>query len=166
LIRSITKLEEGEKWLLNSARSANKPTPVASAITTTKVNAPRRLALMRLLKQPTSHQKTRKMEVRYDPEQVSAPYDKGVRHGVDLVLFRAEAVKWPVPSATDWLVAHIPSLWRGQAFLLLGRSVPSVCRHSRELSRLSSYGFSSPGDGASNIPTPIPRRIPAAKLIA
>ena len=34
---------------------------------------------MRLLKHATSHQETRKMEVRYDPEQVSAPYDKGVR---------------------------------------------------------------------------------------
>jgi hypothetical protein len=33
---------------------------------------------MRLLKHATSHQKTRKMEVRYDPEQVSVPCDKGV----------------------------------------------------------------------------------------
>ena len=68
----ITKLEEVEKWLLNYARNANNPTPVASAITTKKVNAQRRLASMRLLKQAMNHQRSR-MEVRYDPEQVSAP---------------------------------------------------------------------------------------------
>ena len=68
-----------KKWLLNYARNANKPTPVAFAITTKKVNAPRRLASMRLLKQPTSHQKTRRMQVRYDPKQVSGPDDKGAR---------------------------------------------------------------------------------------
>jgi hypothetical protein len=75
----FAEVEEVEKWLLNSARNANKPTPVASAITTKKVNARRRLASMRLLKQATTHQKTRKMEVRYDPEQVSAPCDKGLQ---------------------------------------------------------------------------------------
>jgi hypothetical protein len=72
------KLEEVE-WLLNYARNANKPIPVASAITTKKVNAPRQMASMRLLKHATSHQKTMKMEARCDPEQASAPYDKGVR---------------------------------------------------------------------------------------
>ena len=64
-IRLNRKLEEVE-WLLNYARNANKPTPVASAITTKKVNAPRRLVSMRLLKHATSHQLTRKVEVRYD----------------------------------------------------------------------------------------------------
>ena len=34
---------------------------------------------MRLLKQATSHQKTRKMEFRYDPEKVRTPCDKGVQ---------------------------------------------------------------------------------------
>jgi hypothetical protein len=70
------KLEEVEKWLLNCAKNANKPTPVASAITTKKVNAPKRLASTRLLNHVTSHQETRKIEVRYDLEQLSAPYDK------------------------------------------------------------------------------------------
>ena len=51
-------------WPLNYARNAGKPTPVASAITTKKVNAPRRLASMRLLKRAASRQKTRKVEVR------------------------------------------------------------------------------------------------------
>jgi hypothetical protein len=64
------------KWLLNCAKNANKPTPVASAITTKKVNAPKRLASMRLLNHVTRHQETRKIEVRYDPAQLSAPYDK------------------------------------------------------------------------------------------
>lgn len=59
--RFSAKLEEVEKWLLNSARNANKPTPVASAITTKKVNAPRRLRSMRLLNHPTRHQETRKV---------------------------------------------------------------------------------------------------------
>ena len=67
------KLEEVEKWLLNYARNANKPTPVASAITTKKVNVQRRLASMRLLKHAMNDPTTRKMKVRYDPEQVSAP---------------------------------------------------------------------------------------------
>lgn len=57
-------IEEVEKWLLNYARNANKPTPVVSAITTKKANAPRRLAPMRLLNHITSHQKTRKIEFR------------------------------------------------------------------------------------------------------
>ena len=70
------KFEEVEKWLLNCAKNANKPTPVASAITTKRVNARKRLASMRLLNHVTSHQETRKIEVRYDPEQLSAPSDK------------------------------------------------------------------------------------------
>src|ERR1700726_1983979 len=72
------KLEEVEKWLLNCAKNANKPTPVASAITTKKVNAPKRLASMRLL-QVTSHQETRKIEVRYDLEQLSPPLTSAVK---------------------------------------------------------------------------------------
>ena len=60
------KLEEVGKWLLNYARNANKPIPVASAITTKKVNTPRRLPPMRSLNPVTSHQKKRKTEVRYD----------------------------------------------------------------------------------------------------
>jgi len=70
--QTYRKVKEVEKWLLNYARNANKPTPVASAITTKKASAPRRLASMRLLNHVTSHQKTRKIEVRCDPEQLSA----------------------------------------------------------------------------------------------
>jgi hypothetical protein len=46
------------EWLLNYARNASKPIPVASAITTKKVNAPRRLTPMRLLNPVTHRQKT------------------------------------------------------------------------------------------------------------
>jgi hypothetical protein len=67
------KLEEVEKWLLNCARNANKPIPVASATTTKKVNVPKRLTSV-LLNHVTSHQKTRKIEVRYDPEQLSGVF--------------------------------------------------------------------------------------------
>jgi hypothetical protein len=56
------ELEEVE-WLLNYARNANKPIPVASAITTKKVNAPRRLTLMRLLNRVTHHQKTKSVHL-------------------------------------------------------------------------------------------------------
>jgi hypothetical protein len=42
-----TELEEVDKWLLNYARNANKPTPVVFAITMRRLNAPRRLAAMR-----------------------------------------------------------------------------------------------------------------------
>jgi hypothetical protein len=42
------KLEEVE-WLLNYARNANKPIPVAFAITTKKVNVPRQLTPIGLL---------------------------------------------------------------------------------------------------------------------
>jgi hypothetical protein len=52
------KLEEVE-WLLNYARNANKPIPVAFAITTKKVNAPRRSTPMRLLNPVTHHRKTK-----------------------------------------------------------------------------------------------------------
>jgi hypothetical protein len=58
-----------EKWLLNYARNANKPIPVESAITMIKLNAPRRWPLMRLPNHGTSHQKKRKIEGRYNPEQ-------------------------------------------------------------------------------------------------
>jgi len=70
-IRLTTAFEEVKKWLLNYARNANKPTPVASATTTKKVIAPRQMASMRLLKYATSHRKPRKMQ--------APPYDKGVR---------------------------------------------------------------------------------------
>jgi hypothetical protein len=69
------KLEELEKWLLNYARNANNPIPVASAITTKKLNAPRRLPSMRLPNHVTGHQKTRMVEVGYDPAQLTASYN-------------------------------------------------------------------------------------------
>jgi hypothetical protein len=68
------KLEEVE-WLLNYARNANKPIPVASAITTKKVNAPRRLTPMRLLNPVTHRQKTKSAHVpEINPEAGSSPY--------------------------------------------------------------------------------------------
>jgi hypothetical protein len=68
-----------EKWLLNYAKNANKPIPVVSAITTKRLNALRRLASMRSPpNHVTSHQKKRKIEGRYDPEQLSAPCDGGL----------------------------------------------------------------------------------------
>ena len=78
-IRLTANWRKWKKWLLNYARNANKPTPVASAITTKRASAARRLASMRFLNQVISHQKTRKIEVRCDPEQLSAPCDYGVR---------------------------------------------------------------------------------------
>jgi len=54
-----------EKWLLNYARNANKPIPVESAITMIKLNAPRRLPSMRSPNLLSSHQKRKKIEVRY-----------------------------------------------------------------------------------------------------
>jgi hypothetical protein len=47
------------EWLLNYARNANKPILVASAITTKKVNAKRRLTPMRLPNPLTHHQRTK-----------------------------------------------------------------------------------------------------------
>ena len=61
-IRFNRKLEEVE-WLLNYARNANRPIPVASAITTNKVSAPRRLTPMRLLNPVMHHQKTKSAHV-------------------------------------------------------------------------------------------------------
>jgi hypothetical protein len=67
------ELEEVE-WLLNYARNANKPIPVASAITTKKVNAPRRLTPMRLLNPVTHRQKTKSAHVpENNPEAGSPP---------------------------------------------------------------------------------------------
>jgi len=66
-------LEEVEKWRLNYARNANNPTPVASAITMKKLNAPRRLASMRLHNRVKSHQKTKRIQVHYDPERAERP---------------------------------------------------------------------------------------------
>src|SRR5271166_5205515 len=61
------KLEEAE-WLLNFARNANKPTPVVSAITTTKVNVPRRLPSMMQLYLLMHHQKARSSQLpTHDP---------------------------------------------------------------------------------------------------
>ena len=54
-----------EKWLLNYARNASKRILVAPAITTRKLNAPRRLAAMRSKNRVMSHPKARKIEVRY-----------------------------------------------------------------------------------------------------
>jgi hypothetical protein len=59
-------LEEVKKWLLNYARNANNPIPVVSAITTKRLNVPRRLLSMKSPNRLTSHQKKRKIEVRYD----------------------------------------------------------------------------------------------------
>src|SRR5271165_6906578 len=53
-IRFVANWREVE-WLLNYARNANKPIPVASAITTNKVSAPRRLTAMRLLNPAMHH---------------------------------------------------------------------------------------------------------------
>jgi hypothetical protein len=79
LRHDLLQMGERGKWRLNYARNVNKPIPVLLAITTKKVNAPRRLVPMRLLKLVRSHQKTRKMDVRCHPKQLSAPCDKGVR---------------------------------------------------------------------------------------
>ena len=62
--------EKVRKWLLNYARNANKPIPVESAITMIKLNAPRRLPSMRSPNLLSSHQKRKKIEVRYDLEQI------------------------------------------------------------------------------------------------
>jgi hypothetical protein len=56
------KLEEVE-WLLNYARNANKPIPVAHAITMKKVSALRRLRPMRLLNPVTHHQRPKSPNV-------------------------------------------------------------------------------------------------------
>jgi hypothetical protein len=78
------------KWLLNCARNASKPTAVASATTTKKVNVPKRLASV-LLNHVTSPKKARKIEVRYDPEQLS---------GWTLVLLSKNAhSRWAVEGA-------------------------------------------------------------------
>jgi hypothetical protein len=73
-----SRLEKTTTWLLNYARNAGKPTPVASAITTKKVNVPKRLISVLLnhvtSNHVTSHQKTRKIEVRYDLEQLSGVF--------------------------------------------------------------------------------------------
>jgi hypothetical protein len=64
------ELEEVE-WLLNFARNANKPIPVAPAITTKKVNAPRRLTPMRPLIPLKHHQRTSAQVPEIDPEAAS-----------------------------------------------------------------------------------------------
>jgi hypothetical protein len=66
------KLEEVQ-CPLNYARSANKPIRVASAITTKKVNAPRRLTPMRLLHALTHHRRNNSVHVpKINPEAGSA----------------------------------------------------------------------------------------------
>src|ERR1051326_5555427 len=59
------------KWLLNYARNANKRTPVESVITMMKLNAPRPRQSIRLPKRLRSHQRKKKIEGPYDPEQLS-----------------------------------------------------------------------------------------------
>jgi hypothetical protein len=67
------KLEEVE-WLPNYARNASKPIPAASAITTKKVNAPRRWTPMTLLNPLTHRQKTKSAHVpEINPEAESSP---------------------------------------------------------------------------------------------
>jgi len=68
------KLEEVE-WLLNYARNANKPTRVASAITTTKVNAQKRLTPMRLRNPVTRHQRTKSVQVPKINPEAESPSD-------------------------------------------------------------------------------------------
>ena len=60
---TIDRTLEEVEWLLNYARNANKPIPVASAITTKKVSAPRRLTPMRLLNPLTHRQRTKSANV-------------------------------------------------------------------------------------------------------
>jgi hypothetical protein len=50
---TIDRKSEEMEWLLNYARNANKPIPVASALTTKKVNAPRRPTPTRFLNRQT-----------------------------------------------------------------------------------------------------------------
>jgi len=69
IFNDYAELEEVKKWLLNSARNANKRTPVESVITMMKLNAPKQRQSMRLPKRLRSHQKRKKTEVRYDLEQ-------------------------------------------------------------------------------------------------
>jgi hypothetical protein len=67
------KLEEME-WLLNYARNASKPIPVAFAITTKKVNAPRRSTPMRLLNPVTHHRKTKSAYVPEINSEAGSPH--------------------------------------------------------------------------------------------
>ena len=71
-------MEEVKKWLLNYAKNANDPIPVASVITTKKVNAPRPLASIRLPHPLTSPQETRKIEMvfAFQPETYSLKSDR------------------------------------------------------------------------------------------
>jgi hypothetical protein len=64
------ELEEVKKWLPNCARNVNNRIPVESAITMIKLNAPRRLPSMRSPNLLSSHQKRKKIELRYDLEQI------------------------------------------------------------------------------------------------
>src|SRR5579863_7617838 len=70
------KPEGAEKWRPNYARNANRPILVALAITTKRANAPRPLAPIRLLNQPSNRQATRKIEIFCDPDRLSAHDDK------------------------------------------------------------------------------------------
>jgi hypothetical protein len=72
--------EEVKKWLPNCARNANKPIPVEFAITMIKLNAPRRYPSIRSPKRITSHQRTTKIEDRYDyPKAGFAPQQEELR---------------------------------------------------------------------------------------
>jgi hypothetical protein len=72
-IRLIANWRKVE-WLLNYVRNANKLIPVAPAITTKKLNAPRRLTPMRLLNPVTHRQKTKSAHIpEINPEAGSSP---------------------------------------------------------------------------------------------
>ena len=75
-MRFTANWRKAEKWLLNYARNANNPIPVASAITTKKLNAPRQLPSMRVPNRVTSHQRKRKIEVRYECRRWSSHYSR------------------------------------------------------------------------------------------
>src|SRR6478672_3241476 len=66
------KLEEVE-WLLNYARNAKKPIPVACAIMMKKVSAPRRLTPMRLLNPLTHCQRMRSAHVPETNPEAGSP---------------------------------------------------------------------------------------------
>jgi hypothetical protein len=78
--RSPLRYRGVKKWLPNCARNANKPIPVEFAITMIKLNAPRRFPSMRSPKRITSHQRTTKIEDRYDyPKAGFAPQQEELR---------------------------------------------------------------------------------------
>jgi hypothetical protein len=87
-------LEEVEKWLLNYVRNANRRTPVESAITMIKLNAPRRRQSMTLTKPLRSQKKE---------EYLSAPREGGPVAGWQFVAEHVIQVFGP-----DLLLGLIP----------------------------------------------------------